>query len=373
MKPWSTLPLAKRVVNLDRRRVPVAGKDRREGPYPYYGASGVVDFVDGFIFDGLHLLVAEDGENLRSRKTPVAFLADGKFWVNNHAHVLQANAENDIRFLAYALEASDISPYLTGSTQPKLSQSGLNQIPITAPELEEQKAIADTLAALDDAADSNIRTATKAEELLDGLSVWAGSDVSTCPLGSIAQLGKAIVKPSSLGDAGVDHFSLPAFDLGARPERVAASTVMSNKQRLDVPSVLVSRLNPRTNRTWWAIPREDAVAIASTEFAVLLPREGVAMSGLWLAVRDESFRLEIVRRVTGTSGSHQRVRPDDLLTIEVPNFGDIDEEVAETAADLLALVETKRAEAAILRELRDTLLPELLSGRIRVPVEGVAG
>ena len=79
---WRIQPLGELTINLDYRRVPVKEPDRRPGPYPYYGASGIVDYVDGYLFDGDHLLIAEDGENLRTRKTPIAFLAWGKFWVN---------------------------------------------------------------------------------------------------------------------------------------------------------------------------------------------------------------------------------------------------------------------------------------------------
>ena len=84
MGEWPQVALGDLVVNFDGRRIPVKEAERRPGPYPYYGASGVVDHVDDFLFDGTYLLVAEDGENLRSRKTPVAFLGTERFWVNNH-------------------------------------------------------------------------------------------------------------------------------------------------------------------------------------------------------------------------------------------------------------------------------------------------
>lgn len=132
-------------INHDAKRIPVKEADRKPGKYPYYGASGIVDWVDQYIFDGEFLLVAEDGENLRSRKTPVAFMATGQFWVNNHAHIIQGNQKADTRFLAYILEGSDISGYLTGSTIPKLSQGSLNAIEIEVPCLGEQKAIAHIL------------------------------------------------------------------------------------------------------------------------------------------------------------------------------------------------------------------------------------
>jgi type I restriction enzyme, S subunit len=101
---WPHRPLSELTDNFDGRRVPVKEADRREGPYPYYGASEIVDYVDDYLFDGEYLLIAEDGENLRTRNTPVAFLARGKFWVNNHAHIVRGNGQADTRYLMYALQ-----------------------------------------------------------------------------------------------------------------------------------------------------------------------------------------------------------------------------------------------------------------------------
>src|ERR1700730_5432479 len=155
---WRERPLAELVDNFDGVRAPVKEADRREGPYPYYGASGIVDHVDGFLLDGEYLLIAEDGENLRTRNTPVAFLARGKFWVNNHAHIVQGNSEANTRFLMYALAATDISGYLTGSAMPKLTQGNMNRIPLLTPPLSDQRAIAQILGTLDDKIELNRRT-----------------------------------------------------------------------------------------------------------------------------------------------------------------------------------------------------------------------
>lgn len=152
---WPLRPLGQLTQNFDSVRVPVKEADRVAGPYPYYGASGIVDHVDKYLFDGEYLLIAEDGENLRTRNTPVAFLARGKFWVNNHAHIVLANDEADTRFLMYALAATDISGYLTGSTMPKLTQGNMNRIPVVAPPLKQQQAIACILGALDDKIELN--------------------------------------------------------------------------------------------------------------------------------------------------------------------------------------------------------------------------
>lgn len=154
---WRERPLGELTENFDSVRVPVKEAYRSAGPYPYYGASGIVDHVDGYLFDGEYLLIAEDGENLRSRQTPVAFLARGKFWVNNHAHIVRANREADTRFLMYALAGSDISGYLTGSTMPKLTQANMGRIPILAPPPDEQRAIAHILGNLDNKIELNQR------------------------------------------------------------------------------------------------------------------------------------------------------------------------------------------------------------------------
>ncbi len=147
---WPIAKLGDLTVNLDTKRKPVKGPDRKPGPYPYYGASGIVDYVDGYIFDGEHLLIAEDGENLRTRQTPIAFRACGKFWVNNHAHIVVGNERASTRYLEYALLASDITSYLTGAVMPKLTQGNMNLIEVPCPPRDVQDEIVSVLGSLDD-------------------------------------------------------------------------------------------------------------------------------------------------------------------------------------------------------------------------------
>jgi type I restriction enzyme S subunit len=162
---WCTAVLGDLTVNYDGKRKPVKESDRRPGPYPYYGASGIVDYVEGYLFDGDYLLIAEDGENLRTRQTPVAFMARGKSWVNNHAHIVTGNDKADTRFLMYAIEGTDISGYLTGAVMPKLTQGNLNKIELDCPPLPEQRAIAHILGTLDDKIELN-RHANEALEAM---------------------------------------------------------------------------------------------------------------------------------------------------------------------------------------------------------------
>lgn len=131
--------------NLDSKRKPVAKGGRSSGIYPYYGASGIVDYVDDFIFDGDFLLISEDGANLVVRKTPIAFSITGKTWVNNHAHVLKFDNMINQKFVNYYLNNIDLSPYISGAAQPKLNQQNLNNIKIPYPSLEIQSRIVQVL------------------------------------------------------------------------------------------------------------------------------------------------------------------------------------------------------------------------------------
>ncbi len=131
--------------NCDNQRKPVTSGNRTAGKYPYYGASGIVDYVDDYIFDGDYLLISEDGANLLARSTPIAFSISGQNWVNNHAHVLRFDTYETRRYVEIYLNSIDLSPYITGGAQPKLNQKNLNKIPIPLPSPEEQHHIVSIL------------------------------------------------------------------------------------------------------------------------------------------------------------------------------------------------------------------------------------
>jgi type I restriction enzyme S subunit len=140
---WNSTTVGQVVDNHDGRRRPVKSADRaeRQGKYPYYGASGIIDSVNDYLFEGTYLLVAEDGANLLSRSTPIAFTAAGRFWVNNHAHILTTKDACDHHYLQHYLNWLNVAPYVTGSAQPKLTQKALNRIPLPLPPRTEQERI----------------------------------------------------------------------------------------------------------------------------------------------------------------------------------------------------------------------------------------
>ena len=159
MEQWKEYRLGEIVNVLDYKRIPLSAteRSRRQGIYPYYGAQGIIDYVDNYIFDGTYLLIAEDGENLKSQKQNVAQLATGKFWVNNHAHIVESNGLCDIRYICFLLNIIDLSGYITGSAQPKLNQANLLDIILKLPTLSKQKEIADYISTIDDKIECNRR------------------------------------------------------------------------------------------------------------------------------------------------------------------------------------------------------------------------
>ena len=167
-KRWSNVPLGEVLDIFDHLRVPLNATQRaaRQGPFPYYGAQSVIDHVDGYLFDGRYLLIPEDGENLNSRKLPIAYFADGRFWVNNHAHIVRGKpgVADDV-FIKQWLNNADISPFVTGAAQPKLSQGSLKRMPVRLPPLAVQRRIASVLGAYDDLIEVNRRRIAVLEEM----------------------------------------------------------------------------------------------------------------------------------------------------------------------------------------------------------------
>ena len=138
-------PLGGLAANLDSKRKPITSGLREAGEIPYYGASGIVDYVKNYIFDGDFLLVSEDGANLLARNTPIAFSINGKTWVNNHAHVLKFDTYTEQKYVEYYLNSIDLTPYISGAAQPKLNKKNLESIPIPNPSFEEKERIVTTL------------------------------------------------------------------------------------------------------------------------------------------------------------------------------------------------------------------------------------
>ena len=140
---WEWVRFGALTINRDSERIPLSVDERRMlmKTYDYYGASGVIDKVDRYLFDKPLLLIGEDGANLINRSTPIAFIARGKYWVNNHAHVLDYYNEELMQYMCLYINAISLVDYVTGTAQPKMNQEKMNSIMVALPPLAEQKRI----------------------------------------------------------------------------------------------------------------------------------------------------------------------------------------------------------------------------------------
>ncbi len=155
------------MINKDSERVPlsVAQRQHLKKTYDYYGASGVIDKVDKYLFDKDLLLIGEDGANLINRSTPIAFIAKGKYWVNNHAHVLDVCSEMALSYVALFINAISLVDYVTGTAQPKMNQEKMNSILLAIPPVKEQHRILEKMSMVDAFIDKYATLQTKLDSL----------------------------------------------------------------------------------------------------------------------------------------------------------------------------------------------------------------
>jgi type I restriction enzyme S subunit len=168
---WGGKPFKDITINLDSKRKPVKDADRKkmQGIYPYYGATGIVDYVNDYRQDGDFLLISEDGKALELRSKPIAFLASGKIWVNNHAHVQQCTDECNMIYLMYHINFMDISIWVTGIDQKKLNRANLDIIPIALPPIELQNQFADFVVSVDKSKSKIQKSLEETQLLFDSL------------------------------------------------------------------------------------------------------------------------------------------------------------------------------------------------------------
>ena len=176
---WEKKRLEECVDFLDGLRKPIKSEDRKseQGLYPYYGASGIIDYIDDFIFDGEYILLSEDGANIIDRNYRVAFIAKGKIWVNNHAHVLQPYDGFDINFLSETLERLNYAVYNTGTTMPKLNQEVCRNINLKIPSTKEQNKIGALLSLLNERIATQNKIIDKLQSLIKGINQNVFRDV----------------------------------------------------------------------------------------------------------------------------------------------------------------------------------------------------
>ncbi|MEU1481726.1 restriction endonuclease subunit S [Streptomyces sp. NPDC005760] len=314
------------------------------------------------------------GDVVLTREAPVGRVGrveEGmRICLGQRTMLLRADSKRaDARYLKYLLLSPEVQSTLhahaSGSTVAHLRVAQVRTLPIpSAPPLEAQRAIGDLLGALDDKIAVNERIAATAEDLCRAIFSEQSWEARTT-VESIAILRKEQVAPQALSEPQVAHYSLPAFDSGAMPEMTDPRSIKSSKFVVRHPSVLLSKLNPDIPRVWNVSPHRKFTALASTEFLVLEPRNGVTTAELWAVLSQPQLLGDLASKVTGTSKSHQRVRPAEVMTSHVVDPRDLGDARGQARA-LVGRVMQARNESRKLADLRDTLLPQLMSGKLRV-------
>lgn len=383
------------------KRKPLNSREREnmKGIYPYYGASGIFDYINTYLFDGEYVLISEDGENLKSRTTPIAFKVNGKFWVNNHAHIVKGKEELINEFLVYYFANLNLNPFVTGAVQPKLNKENLLSIPIFIPKNKSiRNQFITTLKSLDDKIENNLSTNQTLEEIARTLfKEWfinfnypdadgnrKHSDFGEIPsswkvsgIGEISYVQNGYAFKSTdfkeLGEVGIvkiKNINGNVVDI-ENTDFVEANVVqrLDKKFKVESGSLLIAMtgaevgkigLVPLTEKNLWLNQRvgmfKEKIAFGNLYMYLLLSTDtyyaAIQNSALGSAQPNiSSSAIESIRAIIPT---------EDLIE----QFGKIVSPMFEKILDNLAENET-------LKITRDSLLPKLMSGEINVNISNV--
>jgi type I restriction enzyme S subunit len=283
-------------------------------------------------------------------------------------------------FLKYYIESADWREWTegsgVGSVRMRIYYRELARMPITLPPIEEQRAIAHILGILDDKIELNRRLNDTLEAIARALfKSWFDDAIqSGIPKGwregkveELATLSRETINPNEFPEETFDHYSIPAFDEGRLPKIECGGQIQSNKFIVPLNAVLLSKLNPRIPRVWLPNISKSHRSICSTEFLVATPQPGVSREYLYSLFVSQSFVEVFSTLVTGTSGSHQRVKPEYLLAMDVlipPK--QLIARFTEAVAPMYQRIAKDIEESCTLAALRDALLPKLISGELLI-------
>lgn len=374
---FETRKLGELVINFDRKRVPLSSRQRseRQGVYPYYGATSIMDYVDDYIFDGKYLLMGEDGTVIDENGKPILQIAEGKFWCNNHAHILQNTELVTFDYLYYLLKNTNVQSLVTGAVQPKISQSNMNKLVLRIHKnKKEQEKIARYLRLLDDKIELNSainnNLEQQAQAYFDELFVvHADPNWSECTLSDIgsvvaggtpskskpeyyADQGIAWITPKDLSvnkSKFISHGENDISELGfskSSAAKMPAGTILFSS-RAPIGYIAIAQNEVTTNQGFKSVIPNENISTAYMYFLLknLLPTiEGMASGSTFKEISGAAMK------------SVPTVMPD-ADTIQL--FSSFCEPVFKEQ-------EILEAENHRLSALRDSLLPKLMSGELDV-------
>lgn len=335
----------------------------------------------------------------RCTKVPKAFIGSR---VNQHVSIIRTKQEElNPDFLMYYLNSPYMQRYMlslaqSGGTRAALTKGMIESFEVPLPSLQEQKAIANILLTYDEKIDTNNEIIEKLEEMAQALfKHWfidfefpnqngepyktnggemVNSELGMIPKGwevaslkELVEISSKSVKPHEYPNRLYEHYSIPAYDDNKEPEYQEGKEIKSNKYVVNNEVVLVSKLNPSTKRIWKPLTKSND-AICSTEFIVYVPKLDKTLSYVYEYLNNDRFQNLLISNATGSTGSRQRVRPKETLKYKIisPKLNLI-QKYSELVSSIHSQIATKKIQNQKLRDLRDVLLPKLMSGEIRVP------
>lgn len=317
---------------LDNKRIPITASKRQAGPYPYYGANGIQDYVADYIFDDELVLLAEDGGNFGSKEKPIAYRVSGKCWVNNHAHVLKPKPGLDVDFLCYSLMFYDVSGLVNGATRQKLTQADMRKMEIEIPPLEEQRRIVSVLDKVTDLIAQRRAQLDKLDLLVKSRFVEMFGDPVLNPLEWKKEPLKAVCVKLTDGT----HFSPDSFETGEYKYITAKNIKASGFDFTNITYVseevhrpIYERCNPELGDVLYIKDGvTTGIAMVNTldeEFSLLssvalLKQDRQKINGYFLAalLNNENMYINIRRNMGGAAITRLTIAKLNIISIILP-------------------------------------------------------
>lgn len=379
---------------LDSKRIPLNSEERaiRKGHYPYYGANGIQDYIDDFIFDGDAILLAEDGGNFdQYANRPIAQWVTGKYWVNNHAHILRSREKDLDKWIYYSLVHKNILKFINGGTRAKLNQSDLKEIEVLSPPLPEQKKIVSILTSVDEVIEKTNVQINKLQDLKKGLiqefltrgmghTEFKESNVGVIPKEwGVVELHEVL---SKLTDC--EHKTAPYVEkseyLVVRTNNVkngqlhyedikftteAGFREWTSRRIPRVGDILFTREAPAGESC--LVPHDLNVCLGQ-RMVLLTPKTTEIRSDfLSIYLSSEISKRLIYRLSIGTTVS--RINIEDIYKIPcvVPSLHE-QKKITQAVFSVDSLIKVKSQSLASLKNFKKALMQDLLSGQVRVKV-----
>lgn len=381
MSEWKEYSIEDFAEILNNRRIPLSSMQRamKKGTFPYYGASGVIDYVDEYLFEGDHVLISEDGENLKSRNTPIAFIASGQFWVNNHAHIVKGKKDFHNKLIVYYMQNLDLNPFLTGAVQPKLNKAALTSIPFFLPSDEkEQTAIASILSSLDDKIDLLHRQNATLEKMAETLfRQWfveeAKEEWDEKTLRELLTITSSKrIFYSEYVDAGVPFYRSKEIIELRKNGSTKSELYIPNERFEEIDSkfgspkegdILITSVG--TLGVAYRVKAKDKFYFKDGNLTWLKDFKGLPSSIVYLWLISKIGQEELASITIGSTQQALTIEGLKSISFKIPPK----EVLIQTEIvfnNITSKIDSNQTQIQTLTSLRDNLLPKLMSGEVRV-------